>query len=80
MGMCDDIGEPMLIDRKGKREELCQQVLRDERDEAVEEILVECLDIYYQAGGAEPDTQVTEDAIRAALKLAWERWNMGDQK
>ncbi len=61
----------------GKQEDLARQIDRDQRDEAVLELFDEARELYWQAGGSiQPGffSEEGDDAIRAVMKLCWERW------
>lgn len=61
----------------GKQEDLASQIDRDQRDEAVTELYDEARELYWQAGGSVQHgfwSAEGDDAIRAVMKLCWERW------
>lgn len=72
----DDIGFPQGCS-PSKRDDLLNQIDRDQRDEAVLELFDEARDLYWQAGGSVQSgffSEEGDDAIRAVMKLCWERW------
>lgn len=68
----DDVGFPQGCSPT-KRDDLIKQIDRDQRDEAVAELFDEAQDIFWQAGGPSYDLQES-DAIKAVMRLCWERW------
>lgn len=73
MGRNDDVGFPRTINAEGDRKKLIEEIDRDQREEAVNELFDEAQDIFWQAGGSSFDLQET-DAIKAVMRLCWERW------
>lgn len=76
MGRHDDINQPRTSNLND-RDKLCDQIDRDQRDEAVLELFDEARDLYWQAGGSIQPGFFSEEgdgAIRAVMKLCWERW------
>jgi hypothetical protein len=49
------------------------QVDREQRDAAVDELFDEARNIYWQSGG-QLDRETEENSIKAIMKLCWERW------
>ena len=68
-----DIGSPQTIWPEKDRKNLVDEIDRDQRDEAVNELFDEARDLYWQAGG-QFDPQTEEDALKAVMRLCWERW------
>lgn len=76
MGRHDDIGQPRTTNLED-RKKLCNQIDRDQRDEAVRELEDEARELYWQAGGSIQQSFWSaegDDAIRAVMRLCWERW------
>lgn len=63
---------------ESKRDDLINEIRRDERDEAVNELFDEAQELYWQAGGTFVEAN-NEDAIKAVMRLCWERFNAGSQ-
>lgn len=82
MGRHDDIGYPKTINPDGHRNDLCDQIDRDQRDEAVRELYDEASELYWQAGGSVQQgfwSEEGDNAIQAVMRLCWERWCGGDK-
>lgn len=72
----DDIGCPRGC-APSKRDDLIQQIDRDQRDEAVRELYDEARELYWQAGGSVQHgfwSEEGDSAIQAVMRLCWERW------
>jgi hypothetical protein len=78
MGRHDDIGTP-LVTNPNARVDLCAEIDRDARNEAVEELYEQAAEIYYQASESTVCCNVDEAGLKAALRLAWEAWGCGER-
>lgn len=63
----------MLLEEDQKR--LQEQQLRDERDEAVENVIEECLDCFWLAGGGIGENLGEDrEKLTELLKESWDGW------
>lgn len=60
------------------REALAQQIMRDEREEMVEDVLSDCLETYWHSGGGSNTGGCEDEAIiRSVLLTAANMWGIG---
>jgi hypothetical protein len=63
------------------RKKLNQQIMRDTREEAVEEVLDECLQTYWESGGGNGTSGCEDESIiRSVLLTAANLWSIGSDQ